>query len=142
MTSPDKATLLALADRIEKLTGPDREVDRDILRATSDKVVANTVGEGSPIRASELPDDRWYDAIWAQVPCFTSSLDAAMTLVPEGTTIIRFHLVPAVKGYDDTSPFWSVDIGTCVPDLVGGTGATKAAALTAASLRALAAGRE
>lgn len=56
------ADLLALADRVEKLTGPDREVDHEIHA----KVVAPHL----------------YDHImW---PAYTASLDAAMTLVPEG----------------------------------------------------------
>jgi hypothetical protein len=57
----DKATLLALAEKVEAVTGPDRNLDADIMRAT---------GLGG-LKADYAPHP------------YTSSLDAALTLVPE-----------------------------------------------------------
>lgn len=61
MTSP----LLLLAEKVEGLEGPDREVDCEILAA-----VART--DNGPVFAA---------------PAYTASLDAAMSLVPEGWRI-------------------------------------------------------
>lgn len=62
------ADLNALAARVESLEGPDREVDEAILRS---------VGGFTP---TGLPT--WRGGLgW---PMFTQSLDAAMSLVPEG----------------------------------------------------------
>jgi hypothetical protein len=61
------ATLEKLAERCEKATGPDRELDAQIGRYFS----ADFLGY--------VPDDPQYGCAE-----FTRSLDAAMTLVPEG----------------------------------------------------------
>lgn len=60
----ERLRLVELAERIEKATGPDRELDREI---------ANGV-IGWPMFAIPV------NPIWR----YTASLDAAMTLVPEG----------------------------------------------------------
>ena len=52
-----------LIERLEKATGPDRELDEAVERAIFD--------EGKEWRSAHLP-------------YFTASLDAALTLVPEG----------------------------------------------------------
>jgi hypothetical protein len=78
MTKADE--LLALAIRCEQATGPDREIDRDI---------------GLMLGLYDNPEDLgcFDDTAEAVVggggqtfapPAFTASLDAAMTLVPEG----------------------------------------------------------
>jgi len=64
-TMIEREALLALAERVEKLIGPDREVDAEI---------ADAVHWDDPITFS---DD-------ARLLPYTASLDAAMTLVPEG----------------------------------------------------------
>jgi hypothetical protein len=62
----DPATLLALADRCEQAAGPDRELDAEIARFL--------VLTG----AEDIARSRYG---WSY---FTASLDAAVTLVPEG----------------------------------------------------------
>jgi hypothetical protein len=99
--------LLQLADRCEKATGPDRQLDADIFTAL--KLVPDRKHDGYPFYA------------------FTQSLDAAMTLVPEGED-------------------WAVGSGPLFPTSARVAGkpavqaATPALALCAASLRAKANG--
>ena len=67
----DKQELIALAERVEELEGPDAKVNADILRAlgwTEHGFVAFTP---SGHKAMVIPD-------------YLGSIDAAMTLVPEG----------------------------------------------------------
>lgn len=69
MSAPDKAKLLELAALAEAASGPDRELDLDIATAVR--------------RTPFLP--RWSGQTRAlQAKAYTASLDAAMTLVPEG----------------------------------------------------------
>ena len=105
--TPTRETLLALADRVEALTGPDREVDFLIWAATSGVAEISWPTEGHPMTPGKGgrvegygPDGEWnlYGFIDPQssernwqpyggedrYPRFTRSLDAAMTLVPEG----------------------------------------------------------
>lgn len=100
--------LLRLAERVEAAEGPDRELDREICLA--------------------LRSGRWISP--GAVPAYTSSLDAAMTLVPEGCGIAIF--------------WFSLD--RIAEAQVGGDrkmkGATTALALTAAALRARASSSE
>lgn len=64
-----KADLLALAERVEALTGPDREVDAEIEAARG-----------------------WPDVQWTgEAPRYTASLDAAASLVPAGWTLDTLH---------------------------------------------------
>lgn len=127
MTAAKRATLLELADRCEQASGPDRELDERISIAVEMKA-AIKIGD------EILGNVRW--APW-NAPKFTSSLDAALSLVPEGW---KWSLHSA----DDTSkpcaycvpnmgrlpwPAWVADIEATTPSL----------ALCAAALRALAA---
>ena len=102
-----RAALLALADRVEALTGPCRETDAEVHHA-----ILQGIGTG----------------LYGTQPSYTASLDAAMTLVPEGHT-------------------WSADLNLgkkafawCYDDkMLSGRpckAATPALALTAAALRA------
>lgn len=81
----NKATLLALAERVEGLDGPDRELDADIMRATG----------LAGLKADYAPHP------------YTASLDAAMTLVPEGDSftvgqnVHHGHWVASVNYLDD-----------------------------------------
>lgn len=78
------AEMEALIQRVEKAQGPDASIDADIAVATGWKrgqVIACFTPEDARIR---FPDDhngfcRAYD-----VPRYTASLDAAVSLVPEG----------------------------------------------------------
>jgi hypothetical protein len=68
--------LLELAERCEAATGPDRELDAEIASTLG---WAN-VGPGNRGgRCGRSPE-----GTWKTVPRYTASLDAAMTLVPEG----------------------------------------------------------
>lgn len=70
--------LLALADRCEAATGPDRELDRDIFELT-------VVGQGRLANDEKdiLATEARYGAGWLKhIELFTVSIDAAMTLVP------------------------------------------------------------
>ena len=88
----DKATLLALAERCEKATGPDRELDRDI----ADALKLGPVGDDwerpkdTPATASSRGYVSMDKGSWVRrglirhSKCYTSSLDAAMMLLPVG----------------------------------------------------------
>lgn len=68
--------LIKLAERVEAATGPDRELDAEICRAAGWEVVRDR-HDGKD----------YYEPVagysWQPVPAYTSSLDAAMQLVPE-----------------------------------------------------------
>lgn len=66
--------LLDLADRVEGLSGPDREVDAEIYVARGG---ALTVSK----KTNHPPTDRYSGRL---IPFYTSSIDAAMRLVPKG----------------------------------------------------------
>lgn len=100
----DKASeLLALAERCEKASGPDRELDALIRRVVfADFVLCGDSGSACAacmmgLDATQFPEcgaplgmvderashpSRWQDD--DRLPAYTASLDAAMTLVPEG----------------------------------------------------------
>lgn len=128
----DKATLLALAERVEALTGPDASTNADILRA-----FGWTSGNGG---IAVRPDG----SLSSWVPDYLGSLDATMTLVPEGCL---FHVRslwdgPETWGYAHVHTY-AEDAEDCdgkrhLDDYVGNA-ATPALALTAAALRAHAA---
>lgn len=73
MTSPDYASLV---ERLEKCTGPDRVLDADVMLAIDSAVI----GFKHDFCVGWLIWDR--HAICS--PHYTSSLDAAITLVPAG----------------------------------------------------------
>jgi hypothetical protein len=108
--------LIELAERCEKAKKPDRELDADI---------ALTQGW------TEHPGDNWIGPHGQiSVPAFTASLDAALTLVPEGHDWIIEHVnggltICARVGHND-------------PDRIS-WGDIAALALCAAALRARAA---
>ncbi len=120
----EEATLIALAERVEQASEASRPLDAD---------VALTQGW------HELPGDNWIGPLGQiAVPAYTASLDAAMTLVPEGcgflltaTSHERWAQIVRESKLDDGTP------------LIGGMASSKAAtpalALTAACLRARAA---
>ena len=107
-------TLHDLAARCESATGPDRELDRDI---------ANAVGVGS------------FFASGNEAFAFTTSIDAALTLVPDGWTFANLSQgdrgnwwCELRKGF--LTSYSSVAIGTQL------NSTTPAFALCAAALRA------
>jgi hypothetical protein len=100
-------TLLELAGRCERATGPDRELDTEIGKAVEAEPFAICDYGNVPVFAS-----------------FTASLDAAMTLVPEG---LKWGIGNPQDGYSYAT------MGN-LPRAV--RAATPALALCAASLRA------
>lgn len=116
--------LLALAERCENATGPDRELDVAIYEVVSGE-------RHRPTRFG--PEERGGHVVKA----YTASLDAAMTLVPEGWAR-RIDYRPA--GLDlpvgcDTSPAIAM-VYRSLAEAYRGDAPTEALALTAAALRA------
>lgn len=131
MTSPNKETLLRLAERVEAATGPDRELDVAIVYALHPDIGRY---EGQCIGD---PPIFWHDPYRKQ-PCpkFTASLDAAMGLVPEG---VWDHL--KVYQPDHYDELWEVHLcrnANLRKPVIRGVGRSHALALTATALRALA----
>lgn len=84
----DRGKLLALAEAVEKLTGPDRAVDAQIALALPMYFNAGPAYDGAPDRIGKINADGSHsipgNAHDMLVRAYTASLDAAMTLVPEG----------------------------------------------------------
>jgi hypothetical protein len=77
-----------LIERLEKASGPDREVDAAIMYAEIERGAGMTVA-----RIPELTETASY---------YTSSIDAALTLVPEGWPIDQLSWWPRVpQNYED-----------------------------------------
>jgi hypothetical protein len=138
----DSATLLALVDRVEALEGPCRETDAEIYQAQNPhmkQIPNDAVGRFfDPNKTSARTAERFFLSGGATgvAPRFTASLDAAMTLVPEGWS-------PSI-GQNVHHLNWAAFVQTlCTegePIIMGaGNATTPALALTAAALRALAA---
>lgn len=127
MTADDTQDLLRLADLVEKATGPDRELDAAIYMLLNPhmKPVTGSVGRFyDPQKTTMLGAQKYHIAGGATAvgKSYTASLDAAMTLVPEGW----FKLHPdSLKG-------WAA-LGIVGP---WSHAATPALALCAAALRA------
>lgn len=134
------AELSALASRVEGLKGPDREVDALVRCAVFAPAAAYV--EQSPINGAWCVYEVGYNGkprIWeprnlshdARTGSFTASLDAALTLVPEGWVVGQMS-------------WWREDrSATCHMDNKYGLKACSGAdtlpiALTAAALRAVA----
>lgn len=76
--------MTSLIERLEAATGPDRELDGLIFKATNPNVIQTY--RGLPDYATELVHEEGKQAHTARtidIPFYTSSIDAAMTLVPE-----------------------------------------------------------
>jgi hypothetical protein len=72
-----KQQLLDLARRLEEATGPDRELDLQIATTCGAKVLeATAIATGRAFEYRRIPE--------RAALTFTASIDAAMTLVPEG----------------------------------------------------------
>lgn len=137
--------LLELADRVEALTGPNREIDKqiwvDVLgMCPHDRTVRSGAQSDIGFDCLDCGADSWgnlgrkgqrlYDA--AQP--YTASLDAAMTLVPEA---ISGHMtMPSIGRY--TPELWQAGIHVPGPRLKSpiAYAKTPALALCAAALRA------
>ncbi len=91
----NRTTLLALADRCEQAAGPDRELDVAIARALDWKpLYRDDYSKWWPPAAVADARERKRSILHhptQPLPAFTASLDAAVTLVPDGWTWARFH---------------------------------------------------
>ncbi|WP_394659943.1 hypothetical protein [uncultured Novosphingobium sp.] len=133
--------LLALADRVEKLTGPDRSIDGMIAEATGEYPCWAPMQN---VRQPELftdgkPGTRARE--WL-APKFTASLDAAMTLVPEGWgwTVGDKSPDPSLAWCEIDHLPWHEGYGWAVERKLIVQAATPALALICAALRARAHG--
>lgn len=86
--------MLELIERLEKATGPDRELDAVIWLA----VTPGATRRSSTVKSSKglwpdytIDETRDANGILVIVPAFTASLDAALTLVPEGWSWKLLH---------------------------------------------------
>ena len=126
--------LIALAERVEALDGPDREVDAAIALATGQYVYEKRGRDRqewfySTTRSYERRS-LYYGGTCCPLEEYTADMNAAMSLVPEGAFggEIRWDAggARAVVGFGGN------------PESQQGYAATRALALTAAALRALA----
>jgi hypothetical protein len=128
----DRTTLLALAERCEQAAGPDKELDRDISRVLLPAAAGNITRSRYGWSYRVFGPSGWGDFEWLENLPFTASLDAAVTLVPEGHEWLRKNpesmTVYRVPG----------DLKEWAQHIYG-RGATDALALCAAALRARAA---
>ena len=134
--SEKAAALEALADRVAGAKGPDRELDAAIWLASVPGATRNELRYVHKASGKDCVIDETRDASRRLiiVPAYSASLDAAMTLVPEGWTwFVRCSLDnEAMAGVYDPAPgFWG--------DASNALGKTPALALTAAALRSAAA---
>ncbi len=132
----DPTALRALADEVERLTGPSREMDARIIKALgwcwkSIPAILHTEAwrpGGSECLASDLPRP-------------THSIDAAASLMPEGwSAVVVLNADPAfcgVTAYAPTAPDHDPESDRNEPQ--EGQAGTEPLARTAVALRALAA---
>lgn len=110
-----------LIERIEAASGPDRELDAEIARE---------IGRIPPHAGYAAMDDvAWDRGLGYSVPAYTTSIDAALTLVPEGWTIFHFG------GPFNDSPSHATVAGGQPIAFCEGDGATPALAICAAALK-------
>lgn len=129
----DKATLIALAERVEKAEAGSRELDAEIEKMLS---CSDEFARHHPGKSMRLWNENAYrfyylgdDESDYQSPAYTTSLDAAMSLVPDGMVwqVLTDYGLPGRARISD------------IPRLkTQADGETPALALTAASLRAIA----
>ncbi len=139
--TPTRETLLALADRVEALTAPDREVDAEIMCAVFGYERDGTMFYG---KSRDYVLERDYYALEGspqELPSPTASLDAAMTLVPEGRGWLagygRIRPDEPLGGAMITRIAAPTSFAPDAADKIAeAEAATPALALTAASLRA------
>jgi hypothetical protein len=130
VTALDKAGLVALADRVEALTKECGQTDREIFAALGTHVFEKR-DRDKKAWWYPVDDSKWSPRIddYLKIPRYTASLDAAMTLVPEGHEWLRkCPDTMTVYRAPENDKAWAVHIDA--------SGATPALALTAAALRA------
>lgn len=140
--------LLALADRVEAMAGPDRETDKRIKAAIYGGAVWKSPFNGEWCLYREWSDDPKKGRVFERPHSishdawtndnYTASLDAAMTLVPDRDTVVDEKLRLEVYTKPGVLPD-HVRASAWVPGAARVYAATPAVALAAACLRAHAA---
>ena len=130
----DKAQLLALAERCEAATGRDRELDDAIATALFEDKQRACI-KGLTDEAGGMWMFRYPDGSIGSALRFTASIDAALTLVPEG-----FAVLLATSPNGSVCDVHSKPLGEEGEYPGHSRAATPALALCAASLRARAHG--
>ena len=132
----DAEKLLALAERVERAVQPDREIDCLIRCALSGRPNWRALNMGDGFGWGIFYETTAGHArFFSDVPMYTESVDAAMTLLPEGAKVVEFH-------QDSThDSYWWCGISGADSE---GSALSKSAprAFTAACLRARARGEE
>jgi hypothetical protein len=127
------SALLELAERCEQATGPDCELNREVAQAAGWRKGGKVWALGSSLQGWAPPGAPSKD-LRLDVPHYTASLDAAMTLVPEG-----WYLGDLTQCNEDDVP------QACLTEIdepcrdAGASASTLALSLCAAALRARAA---
>lgn len=104
---------MSLIQRLEQLTGPDREVDAEIYRLIRGDKRPQGFWYFSGLREKgEAPETTWIEWSKRNSPHYTSSIDAALKLVPDGWEWLRESpetmCVYLPKHEDDKS--WAIHI--------------------------------
>jgi hypothetical protein len=134
MTSP-KDKLLELAERCEAATGPDRELSAKIALAVHDWL--HEVEGNKPLNCrvrNKLGSPVYIGGETGRTMDYTASLDAAMTLAPEGWTDVRQHQHRMTDGSVRCYAELEVEEGDALMPYEG-KAKTPALALCAAALR-------
>ena len=139
----DRAALLAAIEALEKATEGSRELDCRVALITkignfntsleySDGVVQLLLDNCKGWEAEAESGEKYFHQANIDIPHFTTSLDAALTLVPEGWAIDLGFLPDA---NDATAQLWN---GKHAPDIIETQAAkcTLALALCLAAMRA------
>jgi hypothetical protein len=86
MTASDPARLRELAERVQRASGPDRELDIAVWALAKPSTFARHLGNARWRQSRDLPEsEKDARAMRSLVPPeYTGSLDAAMSLMPEG----------------------------------------------------------
>lgn len=122
-----------LIARLEKASGPDRELANEVLFACGWKI--NEYGDEGPTRSIEWvnPDPNGIDYLDGDQPDPTASIDAALTLVPSGKDWLHSRLTDPADG----KPYFYASIDESQVHY----GSTPAIAICIAALKARAEGR-
>lgn len=122
----NKDALLELASRCEKATGPDRDIDCHIhVEMFVDKENAGCIDIGHGYVGWHPLDGPYVSAV--EPLRYTASIDAAMSLVPEGFGYVltpgKVALIPDGKGPDFRSDAATPALALCAAALRAQTGA-------------------
>jgi hypothetical protein len=136
-----------LIRRVESATGPSRELDAEIWWAVERKTAESTywsAATGLPRRLpdnSPIPGGLGSTAVKVLAPAYTSSLDAALSLVPAGWDwSLESDTADDNQPIRPTASVWRRGVHPTMDEMV--FAATPALALAAAALRARAGERD